>query len=89
MLKEDDIPWKSLFYGESLDGWSVKGGEAEYEVRAGSIVGSTFRNTHNTFLATEKMYEDFILELDFKVDPSRKSGIQIRSNSFENYIDGE
>ncbi len=34
------------------------------------------------------MYGDFILELDFKVDPSMNSGIQIRSNSFPNYRDG-
>src|SRR5690606_37911591 len=72
----------------SLDGWSIKGGEAEYEVRDGAIVGSTVKNTPNTFLATDKMFDDFILELDFKVHPSMNSGIQIRSNSFEHYMDG-
>ena len=34
------------------------------------------------------MYGDFILELDFKVDSSMNSGIQIRSNSVPNYRDG-
>ncbi len=85
---KDDTPWKLLFEGESLDGWSVKGGEAKYEVRDGAIVGSTVKNTPNTFLTTDKMYDDFILELDFKVDPSMNSGIQIRSNSFDHYMDG-
>lgn len=86
--KDNDTPWIPLFDGESLDGWSVKGGEANYEVRDGAIVGSTVHNTPNTFLATDKMYDDFILELDFRVDPSMNSGIQIRSNSFDHYMDG-
>ena len=34
------------------------------------------------------MYDDFILELDFKVDPEMNSGIQIRSNSFPEYNNG-
>src|SRR5690606_36359717 len=86
--KVDNTPGENLFDGTSLDGWSIKGGEAEYEVRDGAIVGSTVKNTPNTFLATDKMFDDFILELDFKVHPSMNSGIQIRSNSFEHYMDG-
>ncbi|MCD6543610.1 MAG: DUF1080 domain-containing protein, partial [Flavobacteriaceae bacterium] len=35
-----------------------------------------------------KIYGDFILELDYKVDPSMNSGIQIRSNSFPYYNKG-
>ena len=81
-------PWKSLFDGESLTGWTQLGGDAVYEVRDGSIVGATVHNTPNSFLATEKKYDDFILELDFKVDPSMNSGIQIRSNSLKHYMDG-
>ncbi len=34
------------------------------------------------------MYGDFILELEYKVDSSMNSGIQIRSNSFPHYMDG-
>jgi hypothetical protein len=34
------------------------------------------------------MYGDFILELDYKVDSSMNSGIQIRSNSFPHYRNG-
>lgn len=86
--QKDDTPWVELMEGESLDRWSVKGGEANYEVRDGAIVGSTVYNTPNTFLTTDKMYDDFILELDFKVDPSMNSGIQIRSNSFDHYREG-
>jgi hypothetical protein len=84
----DDTPWISLFDGENLDGWSKKGGEANYEVRDEAIVGSTVHNTPNTFLTSDKMYGDFILDLEYKVDSSMNSGIQIRSNSLPYYMDG-
>ncbi|AKA34573.1 3-keto-disaccharide hydrolase [Flagellimonas lutaonensis] len=85
---KDDTPWVTLFDGETLDGWTQKGGEAEYEVRDGAIVGTTVHGTPNSFLTTDKIYDDFILELEYKVDPSMNSGIQIRSNSFPHYMDG-
>lgn len=84
----DDTPWVNLFDGETLKGWTHKGGEANYVVREGTIVGSTVRNTPNSFLTTDLNYGDFILELDYKVDETMNSGIQIRSNSFPYYLDG-
>ena len=86
--KKEDIPWEPLFDGESLDGWSVKGGEAAYRAEDGGIIGTTVHNTPNTFLTTDAIYGDFILELEYLVDPSMNSGIQIRSNSFPYYQDG-
>jgi hypothetical protein len=88
MKKNESIPWVSLIEGNSLKGWSVKGGEATYNVLNGVITGTTVKNTPNTFLTTDKNYSDFILELDFKVDSSMNSGIQIRSNSFPYYRNG-
>lgn len=86
--EKDNTPWSTIFDGKTLDGWSRIGGEATYKVEDGAIVGSTVRNTPNTFLRSDKLYGDFILELDYKVDPSMNSGIQIRSNSFPYYRDG-
>lgn len=86
--EKDDTPWVSLFDGQSLDGWTQIGGKANYEVRDGAIVGSTVRDTPNSFLTTDKMYGDFILELDYLVDSTMNSGIQIRSNSYPHYMDG-
>lgn len=85
---KDDTPWVALFNGTDLTGWNQKGGEANYSVRDGAIVGATVHNTPNSFLTTDKMYGDFILELDYKVDPSMNSGIQIRSNSYDWYMNG-
>lgn len=87
--KQDGIPWQPLFDGETLNGWSQKGGDATYEVRNGTIVGATVHNTPNSFLTTDKMYSDFILELEYKVHPSMNSGIQIRSNSLPHYLKGK
>ncbi|GAA3597485.1 DUF1080 domain-containing protein [Flavivirga amylovorans] len=87
--KKDDIPWVSLFDGETLNGWTQKGGKANYKIKDGMIIGSTVYNTPNSFLTTNKMYGDFILELEYKVDSTMNSGIQIRSNSFPNYRKGQ
>src|SRR5680860_553150 len=87
--KKDKTPWVALFDGQTLNGWSsIKGGNVLYEVKDGAIVGTTVSNSPNTFLTSDKMYGDFILELDYKVDSTINSGIQIRSNSFPNYMDG-
>ncbi|WP_445734826.1 3-keto-disaccharide hydrolase [Mariniflexile sp.] len=86
--KKDPAPWVSLIDGNTLNGWTKKGGNATYSVANGVITGTTVKDTPNTFLTTNENYGDFILELDFKVDPSMNSGIQIRSNSFPYYRDG-
>ncbi len=76
---------ESLFNGKDLTGWSQKNGNAKYELEDGVIVGTTVSGTPNSFLTTDKKYGDFILELDFKADPSMNSGIQIRSESKPQY----
>jgi hypothetical protein len=72
-----------LFDGRSLDGWIQRGGAAKYRVENGEIVGTSVPNTGNSFLCTTRDYGDFILELDFKVDPHLNSGVQIRSQCFD------
>ncbi len=86
--KKDDTPWVNLFDGKTLNGWHILGGEATYAVNDGAIVGTSVLNTKNTFLASDKMYGDFILEIEYKVDPKLNSGIQIRSNSIPSYKKG-
>jgi len=81
--------WEYLFNGKSLEGWVQRGGKAVYKVEEGSIVGDTTPNTPNSFLCTERTFGDFILEIDFKVDPSLNSGVQIRSESIPEYKNGQ
>ncbi len=69
----------NLFNGKDLKGWVQYNGKAKYTVENGEIVGRTVANEPNSFLSTEKLYGDFILELDLKVDVNMNSGIQFRS----------
>ena len=71
--------WVELFDGETLKGFRQLGGKAKYHVEDGAIVGTTVLKTPNSFLATEKLYADFELELEYLVDPHMNSGVQIRS----------
>jgi len=77
--------WQNLFDGKTLNGWIQRGGKAKYAVEDAMIVGTTVLKTPNSFLCTEKMYTDFILELEFLVEPDMNSGIQIRSHSWKHY----
>lgn len=86
--KEEQTPWIDLIQGNSLEGWTILGGEASYNVNDGVIIGTTKANTPNTFLTTNEKYGDFIFEIEYKVDPTMNSGIQIRSNSLPYYRDG-
>lgn len=74
-------PWKPLFNGNDLKGWTKRNGNADYKIVNNAIVGVSQLNTPNTFLCTEATYGDFVLELDVKVEPGLNSGIQIRSLS--------
>ena len=85
---ELNAEWEILFNGKNLDGWTQRGGEASYEVKDGIIIGTTVLNTANSFLCTKNEYNNFILELEFKVDDTINSGIQFRSESKEDYMDG-
>jgi hypothetical protein len=80
--------WTNLFNGIDFTGWKKMNGEAEYTIEDGVIIGTTKTNTPNTFMATEKLYDDFILELEYRVDDAINSGIQIRSNSLSDYKEG-
>jgi hypothetical protein len=81
--------WTPLFNGKDLKGWNQLGGKAKYQATNGEIVGTTVANEGNSFLATEKTYRDFILELEFNIDSmADRPGIQFRSESKADYQKG-
>jgi len=80
--------WEYLFNGKDLSGWKQLNGKAKYAAVNGEIIGTTVSNEPNSFLATEKNYKDFVLELELLVDTSMNSGIQIRSLSSPDYQNG-
>jgi Domain of Unknown Function (DUF1080) len=85
---QKDARWTSLFDGKTLKGFKQLGGKASYEVKNGEIVGTTVKDTPNSFLATEQEYGDFILELDLKLDDAMNGGVQFRSLSKPDYQEG-
>ncbi len=85
--RDSSTQWEYLFNGTDLTGWVKKNGQAPYQVIDSAIVGTTILNTPNSFLCTDRNFSDFILELEFKVDPSMNSGVQFRSNSYPEYQD--
>lgn len=80
--------WENLFNGKNLSGWKQLNGKAIYEVKNGEIIGTTVSNTPNSFLTTEKTYGDFILELELFADDRMNSGIQFRSESKSDVMNG-
>lgn len=78
----DEAGFVPLFDGESLKGWHKAGGGATYRVEEGCIVGEVGPGD-NTFLCTDKVYGDFILKLELRLDVPGNSGIQFRSHKRE------
>ncbi|TRX20459.1 3-keto-disaccharide hydrolase [Flavobacterium franklandianum] len=80
--------WEMLFNGKDFKGWSKIAGKADYVVKDGVIIGTSKAATPNSFLATNKNYGDFILELDYKIEEGLNSGVQFRSQSKKEYKNG-
>ena len=82
--------WVNLFDGKTLNGWKILAGTAKYEVEGDAIVGTTVPKSRNTFLVAEKLYGDFILEMEVKLqDTTINSGIQFRSQYDPTKNDGQ
>ena len=76
--------WHDLFNGKDFTGFVQKGGEAQFTVEEGVMIGISTPDTPNSFMCTTEEYSDFILEFEVKVDTLLNSGVQIRSHSTNN-----
>lgn len=73
--------WSSLFDGKTLNGWRRATGSAKFSVEKGMIVGTSVPDSKNSFLIMDAEYDDFVLELDVRIDDTAgNSGIQVRSH---------
>ena len=78
-----------IFDGKTLKGWKQLGGNAEYAVVDGTLVGTSKPDKVNSFLVTEKSYRDFILDFDVRQDVGpTNSGVQFRSLSTPDFENG-
>lgn len=87
-FSQNNQQWTSLFNGKDLKGWKPLNGKAKFEAVNNMIVGTTVEKEPNSFLVTEKTYGDFILEFEFKLDDQMNSGVQFRSESKPEYMNG-
>ncbi len=85
---EKNEPWLNLFNGEDLSGWTLKNGQAEYLVENGELVGKAVLGSPNSFLCTDQLYGDFILEFEVLDKLALNSGVQFRSISDSSIMDG-
>ena len=79
MGSSDDEGFVSLFDGKSLEGWQRYNGSkpgAQWVVEDGVL---HLKGGGGGDLATVEQYDDFILELEWKVGPGSNSGIIYRS----------
>lgn len=83
-----DDAWDILFDGQDFSHFQQLNGEATYSIEGNAMVGTSKLGTPNSFLATKKTYGDFILEFEVLVDDGLNSGVQFRSLSMADYMDG-
>lgn len=80
--------WKLLFNGKDLSGWEQLNGNSKYYVQDGILVGEAVVGSPNSFLCTKEKFSDFILEFEIKTDPQLNTGVQFRSESKQDYMNG-
>ncbi|MEH6582541.1 MAG: family 16 glycoside hydrolase [Halioglobus sp.] len=67
-----------LYDGDSLEGWTVIGGESTFEAAGESVLGRHGPGA-NTFLRTDKTYADFTLKMQMRWDEFGNSGVLLRA----------
>jgi len=70
--------FKSLFNGKNLSGWTPHGTEKWY-VENGTLVCESGPDAQYGYLSTNKNYQNFILQLQFKLEANGNSGVFVRS----------
>jgi hypothetical protein len=84
--------WTMLFNGRNLDGWRSYGEDAagpEWVVEDGAIVLDVDENTSDMTggdLITEQQYENFELELDWKISEGGNSGLLFGVREIEGQV---
>jgi hypothetical protein len=68
----------SIFNGENLEGWKIYGTEKWY-VEDGELICESGPDEAYGYLATEKFYKDFELDLEFYLLANGNSGVFFRS----------
>ncbi|MEZ4774119.1 MAG: DUF1080 domain-containing protein [Bacteroidia bacterium] len=71
--------WVSIFNGQDLTGWNIHGTEKWY-VEDGLLICESGPDQAYGYLATDKIYKDVEIELEFKQEANGNSGVFFRSS---------
>ncbi len=74
----DQQGYKKLFNGKDLAGWTQHGTEKWY-VEKGELICESGPDKKYGYLSTDKVYDNFILDLQFKLEANGNSGVFFRS----------
>lgn len=85
---DDGEKWSDLFNGRNFKGWVQLGGDANFRIENGEMVGTSKTSTPSSFMVTNRHYGDFVLEFELKIDTAMNSGVQFRSNSLAEFKEG-
>lgn len=80
--------WIPLFNGKDLSNFQQLNGDASYTIQNGELIGTSQMGTTNSFMATRESYGDFILEFDVFLEYGLNSGVQFRSLSHPDHMEG-
>ena len=69
---------KSIFNGKNLKGWKIHGTE-KWHVEDGLLVCESGPDKGYGYLSTEKIYNDFELDVEFQQEANGNSGVFFRS----------
>ncbi len=80
--------WQVLFNGKDLKNFVQLNGDAKFQIKNNELIGTSKIGSPNSFMATKKTYDDFILEFEVYVENGLNSGVQFRSLSTSDYMKG-
>ena len=89
---EGDEGFVPLFNGKDLSGWQTKGNwiyEQDGVLAARPQGRRRLFPDPDLFLWSEATYDDFVLDLEFKVEANASSGVFLRSSSSDSYIQAQ
>ena len=75
-------PGVAIFNGENLDGWTTVSGSKDIKAWE-AVDGTLHRKSGGGDIVTEKEYENFILDFEWKISPGGNSGIKYKFADFD------
>lgn len=82
--REAETGFVTLFDGRSLKGWELIGGKPGNWTAADGVLACAGRG--GGWLATERPFVDFVLQLEFRLTPGSNSGIYLRAPADTSHI---